>query len=358
VPTSIIIGVGTPFLSGECRQMRRTIYKFHKWLGLAFGMLLMAQAGSGVLLSFRPQLQAWELSRHPAASAEMGVNDAVAAVLDAFPGARPERVYVAAELGDPLAVRLADSSDPRFVAVWRKHDVLAVAGLPLHGALQWLFEWHEGLWWSGAGRWVLVFQAFLLMGFVVSGLYFWWPLRHKQGLKVKWRSPPVRRWYDVHRIIGICSAPFLVLAVLTGGTMAVRAMAGGSAPVLPVGPRGPVQVDEAFECAACGPLKEIRMTPAGGYRLIYASKKAPWPLAADSIAVSAKGRASPRMAQDATAAQKLLGWMYPLHTGKAMGVFGQLVTLVVGLALSVLPVVGGLLWLRRRPRKKSVACGA
>ncbi|WP_068303215.1 PepSY-associated TM helix domain-containing protein [Kordiimonas lacus] len=337
--------------------MRRTIYKFHKWLGLAFGLLLMAQAGSGVLLSFRPQIQSLELAHHAGGDAKIGVNEAVTAVLGAYPQVWPERAYVAPQ-GDAVVVRLAENHNRRFVVVSRKHDGVVLAGLPLHGTFQWLFEWHEGLWWGGAGRWVLVFQALLLVGFVGSGLYFWWPLRRKQGLKIKWQAPPVRLWYDLHRVIGVFAAPFLVVLVLTGSVMVVRALASGGDLKPPVKQAQVARVDEALNCQACGRLKEFRFSPDGGYHLIYASKSAPWPLAADSIAISPEGRPSPRLAQDAASAQKVLGWMYPLHTGKALGWFGQMFVLVAGLALFGLPVFGGLLWLRRRPKKKAVAHGA
>jgi len=342
--------------------MRRTIYKFHKWLGLAFGLLLMMQAGSGVVLSFRPQIQGVELQLRAAAGGVVEVNEAIAATRSKFPHLMPERVLVPQHTGGATVVRLEEGRGPRFVAVLAGEQVGLVA-LPMHSALQWLFEWHEGLWWGGSGRWVLVFQAMLLFGFVGSGLYFWWPLRHKQGLRVKWKAASARRWYDLHRVVGVCVSPLLMLTLVTGGTMVGRALAA-SGPAMPrpavaEGNEGaPIRIDTEFVCGSCGQLKEIRLSPDGGYRLIYISQNSPWPLASDSVRIAPNGEALVSLAEGASGSQRLLGWMYPLHSGKAIGWFGQFIIFVVGVSLLLLPVFATLLWVRRLKKKKRVAHGA
>lgn len=338
--------------------MRKQIYLIHKWLGLALSLLFLLQAVSGCALVFRPQIQQAFMSDVPG-EADVSLTDLdviLGQASEIFPAQPVERVLMPGSAAEPLVLRLSPGAGPRFVAVGQAEGIV-FEPLPVHTVMLALFDWHEALWMGRTGYVVVTALGLCLVGFLISGLYFWWPLRARQGLRIKWRGTRVRRWYDVHRVLGVVTAPLLLLTVCTGLVMLVR-MLGAAAPV--PGQDDPVYVSpsvlpsiiekhEPGSCAAgCRRIKEIRLNRQGRADFLLFSDDAPWPGAVDRLSVYADGRPPAlRLSAEVSGTAVVLGWMYPLHSGAVGNTLGRVLPLISGLALGGLVVAGWFMWLAR-----------
>lgn len=343
--------------------MRKHLRKIHKWFGIVFAILIVAQAVSGSLLAFRAPL---ERALAGAAREVSGPHGTVSldAALSAIQGARPDahvsRLYFPQQETDTITARLLVDSGRayEFVAVDQGADYQVQSLDRSSGVMFMLFRWHEYLLVKGPGNIVNILLGVGVIFLALTGVYFWWPLRKRQGLKISWKARPKIKWYDIHRVLGVVAAPFLILSAVTGASITLRAFDWPTTmdPALVTENITDVPLDPALTLLASGvgqhsgPIKEVRFSLSRNEAsfLVY-SLEAPWPAAVDRIGVSTEtGRViSSSRAADANSWDRVLGWLYPLHSGKAFGMLGQAFVLALGLVL-VLTAGGGIwLWLLR-----------
>ena len=65
-----------------------------------------------------------------------------------------------------------------------------------------------------------------------------------------------------------------------------------------------------------------------------------------------------RDALHAPAGETLLGWLFPLHSGEALGLAGRLAWTALGTAPALFLATGGWLWWRRRARRAAAPARA
>jgi uncharacterized iron-regulated membrane protein len=343
---------------------RGSLHWSHKTLGLGLGLLLLLQALSGGALVFREGLlvamnrQLLAVSQPTATPTLDGIlrsiddrfgKPAIERVV--FPRGRRTAALVYLE-GHGLAGRRVVASDPASGAVLG--EITGIGLLPFV-----LFRMHDELLLGNLGHLLLLFEGAGLLYLVTVGVLIARP-RRQTALRVRWRGTTLQRRFDLHRAAGLSFCLFLAFMAATGVIMQADFLAAGSAPAARVR-QGDTDwsvlvplVRHLEENYPPGAIEDIRISPDGRTAtvLVYAQDVVR-PLAFDRVEVNLlNGQAAPmqRAAQEAPG-RSLLAWMYPLHTGKALGTAGAVIAIVSALGLLCMPVLGFLLW-RAKSRKK------
>jgi uncharacterized iron-regulated membrane protein len=370
--------------------MRKRLVTLHRWVGLIIGLYVAMLALSGIGMVFSPKFYAWEFGA-----------DKVSVPMQTAPYAPPDQWLAKAEAKygklpgvegffGPRATSMRISAPTIIYAPTDReaHGVVTVnpyTGEPLANFIaedSWSMlplKLHMSLFLPPPlSTWVLVTLSILLAGFAISGLYLWWPGRGRMKAAMvipKPKSPISLRRF--HAGIGFWSAPLILLAAITGLMLtkfdwaeAVTAPLGASKEFDPTtvklgacAVRSPVTAGEALARArARYPGYELASqflpTPESPvYSMWLRPAINTVPARGDSeVVVDAKcgnilfARGDAEMRAGDTA----LTYLVELHNGRLLGLFGEGLILLQGIAITVLPLAGITLWLWRRRRRKAM----
>jgi uncharacterized iron-regulated membrane protein len=207
---------------------------------------------------------------------------------------------------------------------------------------------------------------------VLTGLIVWWPLggQFKKALTMKCNASAERFNFDLHKAVGFYSSFILLFAIASGVYLVFpdygRGLVSVFSPVtpwvnyqsiVPTGDKMPITMTQVTQ------ITDTRF-PDGCYQYIV------FPQNEQDVYLVGK-RASDEInqhhpyrqlwidqysgkivhTQDAStrsAGDVFDEWLYPLHTGEAFGLTGQLIILTLGLIPLVLYVTGFIRWLQKR----------
>ncbi len=386
------------------RTFRKIIFWPHLVSGVIAGLVIASMSITGVAIAFEHQLLDWadretRQVQAPAPDApRLSVDELLARVRAARPEAQPSGVTVYPE---PTAAVLVSTG--RTSAVYVNPYTGEVRD---QGARGWrdffhaMEEWHRWLGAQGDNRAVgraitgVSNTAFLFLA--ISGLYLWWPrkwtlrsmrptLWFRRGLKGKARD------FNWHNVIGFWCLPVLIVLTTTGMVIsykwasdlvftltgneppAAQGPAAAPAVKVPEPPAGakPIGLDPLFaEARKQVPAWEsitVRLggaprgnAPQGPQALAFSIREqGGWPLFA-----SAQHSFDPFTGQtlrretfaDYNLGRQVRSWMRFLHTGEALGWFGQFIAALASLGGAFLVWTGfALSWRRFFPRRTRVA---
>lgn len=353
----------------------RLVDLLHRWLGGTIGLLLAVLGVSGAILAHK---DAW-IGLPGAQAAQVQDTAALAAAAErlmADPEGRPRSIVFASRTfgldrlsyeGEAGAyASQAGEIVTRWSSKWERPEV-------------WLFDLHHHLFTGDAGETAAGVAGLCGLGFVVTGVILWWPLRRSWEFRL-WprrmsRFPILRH----HRDLGVVLAPILALSLVTGSIMVFRPVAdlilgpGASkavdASLKPPPPRQAKLADDLdwggmIETARrLHPDAEVRILslPRGDSGLVSLRLRQPaewlpngrttlW-FAADTGAL-VHARDALELAPRAQAYNAL----YPLHAGKVGGLPYRLVVTASGVALGVFGTLTvWTFWFARRPRRRREA---
>ena len=350
----------------------RVVDLLHRWLGGTIGLLLAVLGVSGALLVHK---DVWT-GVPGAGDAQVTDTAALAATaqrLMADPEARPRSIVFASEnfglnrlsyAGEAGAY--ADQTGEivtRWSSQWERPEV-------------WLFDLHHHLLSGDTGEMVAGVAGLVGLGFVITGLILWWPLRRSYEFrpvpKTLSRFPILRH----HRDWGVVLAPVLALSLITGSIMVFRPVAnlilgpGAEAEVTAsLKPPPPRKADLADDLDWGGmirtarqlyPTAEVRILslPREGNGLVSLRLRQPaewlpngrttlW-FAADTGRL-AHSRDALKLAPRAQAYNAL----YPLHAAKVGGLPYRLLMTLSGLTLGLFGTLTvWTFWFARKPRRR------
>jgi uncharacterized iron-regulated membrane protein len=196
----------------------RLIDLTHRWLGGVMGLVLAVLGLSGAILAHK---DAWIALPHANDPQRQEIQVLAAAVerLMADPEARPQSIVFASRgfglhrLNHGGEHGAYASQDGAVVTAWdSKWDRPEV----------WLFDLHHHLLAGDQGEAVAGVAALVGLGFVVTGVILWWPLRRSYQFRL-W--PKTLGRYSIlrhHRDLGVVLAPMLALSLITGSIMVFR----------------------------------------------------------------------------------------------------------------------------------------
>ena len=358
-------------------RLRQFLFQVHLYAGLTVGALLAVMGLTGAALVFGE-----ELDRHlePEVSVVVPGGERV-------PVSRVLESVAASEGGAlPRSLRMPQRPDAPLVAWMDAHGSRTVYVDPYSGAVLGvrsvgdslvgtLREFHVSLLSGETGEAVVGASGCVLIVLGLSGLVLWWPGRRKLALGFTLRRPLLwrRANYDVHKLGGIFSLVFLLLAALTGVSLVfpapfeqtlrwtTRAPARIAPPVPGPAAGEPLPIDvllaEAdralpgarttrvdLPASPTAPLRVRKRFPEErhpvGMSLVYVDRHKGVVLRADN-------------ALEAPLASRLLALRYPLHIGVWGGTATRCLAVLTGLFPAGLFLTGFFLWLSRRnpPRR-------
>lgn len=350
----------------------RLIDLLHRWLGGTIGLLLAVLGVSGALLVHKDAWVGVPGARDAQVQDTAALADAVERMM-ADPEGRPRSiVFASRSFGlDRLTYEgekgaYADQTGEvvaRWNSQWERPEI-------------WLFDLHHHLFSGDTGEMVAGVAGLVGLGFVVTGLILWWPLRRSYEFRL-WptkasRFPILRH----HRDWGVVMAPVLALSLVTGSVMVFRPVAN-----LVLGPGAATEVEQSLKAPPPRKAKlaehldwrgmivtarklypdaEVRILslPRGKSGLISLRLRQPaewlpngrttlW-FAADTGEL-AQHRDALKLAPRAQAYNAL----YPLHAAKVGGLPYRLVMTVSGLTLGLFGTLTvWTFWFARRPRTR------
>ena len=213
--------------------VRPSIRAIHRWAGLVLGLLVAVICLSGSTVVLINDLERWIHAAPPAvrgapAAGEprVGFDLVVGRLKAAFPGCSPDW-YSTAAMNDAIDVvwmaePVADGGEETYFRAFvdpRSGELLGSSrGSRVSAVLDWLADLHMTLFAGAVGTVVIGSTGLLLTGFTVTGLILWWPGLRRWGtaFRLRWAAGGFLRHYDAHRVVGVASAPLLVVIAISG----------------------------------------------------------------------------------------------------------------------------------------------
>ncbi len=398
---------------------RKTIFWLHLVAGLVAGIAIAIMSFTGAALAFEKQIVAFaerdaRRVTPPSTNApRLSLVEMQSRLREAQPEARPTGVVL---LNDPgAAVAFPSGRTGAFYVNPYTGEVRQPKSTAVHDFLHVLVEWHRVLAMTGDNRPTgkAINGACNLAFFVlaVTGLYIWmprsWSWNSVRGSALfNWKFTGKARDFNWHNVIGLWSAPILIVLTLTALPISYRwagnliyTLTGTEAPAAPAGGGAGAATASAVEIptppAGAKPLAQDALltlvqqqTPQwetitlrignagarGGQRSgneIRSNAPQPvtftirtgasWPrTATTTLALNPyTGEVLRRTGYtDLNAAQKVRAWTRFLHTGEALGSGGQLVAGLACLGGCVLVYTGFALAWRRFFGKRTESASA
>jgi uncharacterized iron-regulated membrane protein len=207
---------------------------------------------------------------------------------------------------------------------------------------------------------------------VLMGFYLWLPANGKwqMGMRVKWRATKQRIIFDVHRVVGFYIGSMLLISLFTGVAMifkpVTRDIVGLVSPANIEADFGkskksdeapPIDLNQVVEIVdrlfADGRLHWILLptSPTGVYVVGKQSNNEP------NMTKTYRNVGIDQYTGKITQIQdrnkfnfgtKFIEWLFPLHTGEFIGVYGRPIFVLIGLTPFLLFITGLLRWLSKR----------
>ena len=393
--------------------MRSVIVRLHCWLGLTTALFLFVAGTTGAVIAWDHELDEWlnpQLYRARGVAGEAhDPVDLVAALEVAEPRLRVRYFPLRTKPGHSLLVMVEPRPDP---ATGRLHvlgynqvaldpvsgEVLGrrewgKAALDRENLLPFLYKLHYSLhipevWDMEPG---VLLMGVVAIAWVLDTLIALWVsfpslANWRQSFRLRWKAGGYRRVFDLHRSGGVWIFGLLLMLAVTSVAMNLRE------PVMrplvslfseltpsPFSVRTPVPLEQVAQPQLTLPalLEKARRqarilgleAPAGAVFLASSFGVYGVGLFEGDNSHGDGGLGNPWLYFDmhtgefvgadipgrGTAGDIFLQSMYPLHSGRILGVPGRVLISLCGLAVAVLSVTGVLIWARKRKGRAQAA---
>ncbi len=208
--------------------LRQIALKVHLWSSLALSLVIIVACVTGSALVYRHDIdRALNPSLYRVTPGDAGW-DAIWATVSAqyslaqgalIRGPIDREVYQV-EIGDDLL--------PFSVHVDPGTGHILGARNPANSLVGWLFLLHFNLFGGEVGHQVIGVTGVALVVITLTGVWLWWPTfrRLAFGFRIRWARPFFVVNYDLHRVIGICSLPLVLVLSLTGAMLVFYEVGG------------------------------------------------------------------------------------------------------------------------------------
>ncbi|MFI3136873.1 MAG: PepSY-associated TM helix domain-containing protein [Methylococcaceae bacterium] len=371
--------------------LRATWLKIHLYLALSAGLFFALMGLSGSLSIYREELDSL-LNPQLVITAPQDKLQSLDRIIAAVKNAHPQRhgAWTLEMPHTPTGMITAWYDKPQ-ETFFEFHAPLMVSINPYTAEVvanrfwgqtlsTWILDLHTQLQWDKLGWNAVGILGVLLSASVGSGIFLWWP--GFRGLlstfNIRVRAGQRALVFDVHRSIGVLSAGALLVLALTGFSLSypdiLETLTGSSG--MGHGETGRVIISTAdptdhpttlagavFVARSAFPKAELRriVTPVGDtgvYRINFRqaseiNQHHPFTTVwVDHWSGQIKAIRDPG---NFSSGETLSTWIWPIHTGEALGEKGRFIWFLGGLSLFILYVTGLLLWLFRSGRLQDKA---
>lgn len=354
---------------------RSALVKAHRWIGLAFAVLLFVQGLSGAAVAFRDELSR-ALHRDALVIEPLDAWLPMQALLDTVRRAHPdlyvERVEYPAHRDESLLFRMetTGAAQRRYIAVDPYRGTITRDAPTGQWPAHWLFQLHHQLLAGHNGEIVVGIMGIALLFLAVTAPFVWWPGRRnlRRGFVVSLSAGKYRGLRDLHRVGGIFVVALLSTWAFTGVVVVWKnEIQAAVARVVPVVTRPVTKVaerpdavllplDEIIAAARQrygeAPIKNVRF-PGGHGRVVVIFFETPSttrPRASDQIWLDGYTASTLGVYEAGAlpAGNLFFDWMMPIHSGEAFGIVGRGLFSFGALCMSGLALTGVWQWLERR----------
>lgn len=199
---------------------RTVMLKVHLWLSFAVGAVFVVAAGTGAILAFDYEIDAY-LNRnatYPVTEGEVGFEAAAEVLRDAYSAhqlellwfPRWDKPYYEGMLIDAEGERVYQVVDPGSGALLEPVEETSAFIDVVHNL-------HVALLGGTVGWWIVVISTALSIVILVTGVFLWWPKlrRFFKAFTIRRRTNYLFN-YDLHQVSGILALPLLLLMCVTG----------------------------------------------------------------------------------------------------------------------------------------------
>jgi uncharacterized iron-regulated membrane protein len=369
--------------------MRKGLVRIHRWLGVFAGLYVALIAISGIGMVFSTTFYAWEfgadqvsvpMQDKPYAAPDLWLKNAEAQYgklpgVEGFFGPRATPMRISA----PTIVYTPSGREAHGIVTVNPYTGEPLAHFVAEDSWSMLpLKLHMSLFLPPAvSSWVLVVFSALIFGFALSGLYLWWPGRKRiKAAMVIPKPASVSGLRRFHAGIGFWSSPLLILAAVTG--LMLTRFDVAEVIVSPLGASAEFDPATVSKVACVGNTTSNAGNALAKARATYpgtemASMFLPTPespvyhimLRPAQSTVPARGNAEvivdakcgnilfSRGDAETKVGDTVLTYLVELHNGRLLGLFGEALIVLQGLALLTLPLAGLTLFLQRSARKRA-----
>ncbi|HEX8653185.1 MAG TPA: PepSY domain-containing protein [Pyrinomonadaceae bacterium] len=361
--------------------MRKLIFKVHMYAGLCVGLLLAMSGLTGSMLVFGEEidrlLNPTLLRVEPRAEERATLEDVLDSVKRSYPNEKAARLRFPHDPQGTYEICFEGKRDPRCAYVDPHSASVLGSRVPAHSFKGRLFSLHRRLISGETGETIIGIGGIMLLLMGLSGLFLWWPGRRSlsRGWTLKRNGSQYRTSYNLHRMLGICALPFLIVTASTGAAMVFRPSFEGalnrldSARAMPAPKPMSVARAAGFERVSLDEIVRRADTalPQGETTMITLAttpqsaitvrKKLPteWHPSGRSLVYLDQYSGEPLLVENST--QALIGTragsnLYPIHTGRYGGLTTRVLQALTGCVLAGLFVSGLLMFWGRRLAKR------
>ncbi|MED4229154.1 PepSY-associated TM helix domain-containing protein [Neobacillus cucumis] len=361
--------------------MRKVIGKIHLWLSMLVGIFIVLIGITGSLLVFEPELNHLI---HPelfkvTESKKVMYQQALETVTNTYPKGEIQRVYTPNEPGvkGVYLFRLKEGE--------KQQSIYVDPGTgQINGALgdktlfNMILDFHRSLLLKGfKGEEIVGIIGIVFFLITLSGIYLWWPgiKKSKNGFKMRRNKNVFVKNYDLHKVLGAVSIPFLLIVSLTGALFTydetLFGWFGGKAKVTPPEenliskplPTGKLPLDlllsKAEKEVPKGVITQVRMpgmmkegVAEGAVEIRLSRSYDPgngnirvW---VDQYSGKIVGKLDPEI----NSGLLYQIWHHPLHTGTFGGIFTKILYAIGGLTPTILMFTGAYMWWFKKKNKR------
>lgn len=206
------------------RRIRPLLFTLHLWLGLAVAAVWTVAAGTGAVLAFQHEIDAWlQRGARPAVTpGDAGWERIAAEVRGRHPGERLAILWFPRWNSPVYEALLEKGEDSRTVQVdpGTGREIAPVS--PQSRFTEVATELHTSLLAGERGAWVVRVTTALSLVLLASGAVLWWPglRRMARGFRVRTGRTSYILNFDLHGVAGILALVPLTVMCVTGVFMA------------------------------------------------------------------------------------------------------------------------------------------
>lgn len=372
-------------------HLRSVLRKIHLWLGLTLGLpfLLLGLTGSALVFYIEldrllnPSIQV-ETSAPPVGWTSPVWDQALATARTQWPDETGKWSFEVTGKPGSIPARYYPPEEPHLdhheiepLMVWFTPDGREILREARWGdyLMTFLYDVHMNLLAGEVGNDVVGWIGFGTLLLLLTGLIVWWPRGDwKKALAYKREASPLRRLYDLHKLIGLWSLLLLVVLSATGALLALPAEKNWLlerlvAPV--VAAPSPKSSQNAGQQITVSAALAAAHTALPDSRLAWIDVPGPGD-GVFRLRVQVAGDPTYRFpysfvfvdqytgkvlavhdARNGTAATTVSNWIRPLHDASVGGLGTRILGVVAGLAPVGLFVTGFTRW-RARARKRKL----
>lgn len=368
----------------KAKQLRNRVFSLHRYLGLAVGLVLVLVGLTGSLLVFHNEIDRVMINMQiekivtPTNPTPLAMDDLVTKVQNSSTNVLDFKInYITLpeKTDDPYRIFFSSKDSQWSEAIVNPYtgEVLKTRNWnnSLFGII---YQIHYQLLGGQIGQILVGIVGFFVVILSITGIFLWPGWRRLiSGFKIKWNAHQKRVNFDIHKLVGIIAAVFLIFTNFTGFLWNFYDISEKIIYALTFTPKLPDPVsqvvagqsslkisqiiaksDEALPGAVTTNIS-LPESPSGVFRV---TKKFPGQQKTDARSFVYLDQYTGKTLQlkdsrQPSRAEFILDSFTPLHYGTFGGIFTRILYVFVGLSPTILLVTGFVMW-RLRYKTKDI----